>query len=122
MKSRRFTLSQARAALALVRPIARDIHARALALEALRSTSDAVLRAGDIGRLEAELLDLLEELSQLGCACKGYDARGVLVDFPGQREGRDVCWCWQSSEPQIAYFHYAEEGFASRKPLGEETE
>jgi hypothetical protein len=29
-----------------------------------------------------------------------------------------VLLCWQYGEPQIAYWHRAEEGFAGRRPLG----
>jgi hypothetical protein len=40
-----------------------------------------------------------------------------LVDFPTIVEGRDAYLCWRLGEPQVAYWHFREDGFAGRKPL-----
>jgi hypothetical protein len=42
-----------------------------------------------------------------------------LVDFPARHpeSGEDVLLCWELGEPEVAYWHDLESGFAGRKPL-----
>lgn len=41
-----------------------------------------------------------------------------LIDFPAMgRDGVTYLLCWQSSEPDLSWWHLPEEGFAGRKPL-----
>jgi hypothetical protein len=40
-----------------------------------------------------------------------------LVDFPGTHRGEDVYLCWRLGEPDVNYYHSAEDGFAGRRPL-----
>ncbi len=40
-----------------------------------------------------------------------------LVDFPGERGGRDVWLCWRTGEPAVAHWHEIDQGFRDRKPL-----
>jgi len=40
-----------------------------------------------------------------------------LVDFPAEHEGERVLLCWQYGEPEVAFWHRADEGFAGRRPL-----
>jgi hypothetical protein len=40
-----------------------------------------------------------------------------LVDFPALREGREVYLCWEEGEPEIAFWHEPDAGFAGRRPL-----
>jgi hypothetical protein len=60
------------------------------------------------------LRSYLEELRQLGVEAKGDDG---LVDFPSTRNGRQVYLCWKLDEPEVGYWHEANEGFAGRRPL-----
>ena len=40
-----------------------------------------------------------------------------LVDFPTTLDGRWVYLCWQSDEPEVAYWHELSEGYAGRHPI-----
>jgi len=40
-----------------------------------------------------------------------------LVDFAAEHDGRTVLLCWQYGEPEVAFWHGVDEGFAGRKPL-----
>jgi hypothetical protein len=40
-----------------------------------------------------------------------------LVDFPGERDGRDIWLCWRLGEPSVSHWHEIDTGFASRQPL-----
>ena len=51
---------------------------------------------------------------------KGIEVRDVargLVDFPSQRDGRDVYLCWTLREDQVEFWHETDAGFAGRQPL-----
>lgn len=50
------------------------------------------------------------------------DPRIGLVDFYARVEGETVLLCWQYGEPEVAYWHPVDEGFASRRPLHEVAE
>ena len=46
-------------------------------------------------------------------------ARG-LVDFPARAPGGRGFWlCWLVGEPEVAWWHWPEDGFAGRRPLTE---
>lgn len=67
--------------------------------------------AVSIGEGMRTLIGLLESLGiQL------RDAEMGLVDFPGERDGRQVWLCWRLADPAVAFWHGTEEGFASRRP------
>jgi hypothetical protein len=55
------------------------------------------------------------QLSEMGCILK--DINTGLVDFPAIRNGREVFLCWQHGEPQVAFWHDVDAGFAGRQPL-----
>ena len=40
-----------------------------------------------------------------------------LVDFPAERDGELVYLCWQFGEPEVAFWHGIDDGFAGRQPL-----
>ena len=51
---------------------------------------------------------------------KGIIVRNVetgLVDFPTLEKGREIYLCWQRGEPEVAYWHEADSGFAGRQPI-----
>jgi hypothetical protein len=64
---------------------------------------------------EALVVSLIEEIHGLGGTVKDLDLG--LVDFPAQAGGEIVNLCWKVGEPEIAYWHRWDEGFAWRKPL-----
>ena len=38
----------------------------------------------------------------------------------GLRDGREVYLCWEEGEPEIAFWHEPETGFAGRRPLADD--
>jgi hypothetical protein len=45
------------------------------------------------------------------------DLERGLVDFPALRGEREVYLCWEDGEPEIAFWHEPDAGFAGRRPL-----
>jgi hypothetical protein len=131
-----FTAAEANATLPLVRAIIRDIMALALDLRD-RQERLARLRAKDRGVLgpayQEELLQVEEglerdqermqqyeeELRDLGVELKDYFTG--LVDFPCRMNGREVYLCWRAGEPEVAYWHELDAGFAGRQKLRAEA-
>jgi len=88
--------------------------ARGVALEAI-ATED-LLRERPTARVLVEELDgIVREIEESGVHLK--DIRLGLVDFPAERDGEVVYLCWQFGEPEVAFWHRVEEGFAGRQPL-----
>lgn len=60
--------------------------------------------------------EALAELEERGVVLRDLE-RG-LVDFPSRHaSGREVLLCWQLGEPDLAWWHLPEDGFAGRRPL-----
>lgn len=60
--------------------------------------------------------EALAELEERGIVLRDLE-RG-LVDFPSRHpSGREVLLCWQLGEPDLAWWHLPEDGFAGRRPL-----
>ncbi len=57
----------------------------------------------------------VKELQEMGIVVK--DLSTGLVDFPSIRNGREVYLCWKYNEPQVAYWHDLESGFAGRQKI-----
>ena len=132
MADRHFTPEEANALLAEVRPAAEELvgHRRAMTAAAARRAKLVQRIAGNGGdfdpqeprTLEEEferegeaLAQCIERLERLGVLVKDLD-RG-LIDFPALHDGEEVLLCWQVGEPEIAYWHGLDEGFAGRKAL-----
>jgi hypothetical protein len=45
------------------------------------------------------------------------DLERGLIDFPAVRDGEEVYLCWVDGEPEIAFWHGLDAGFAGRRPL-----
>jgi hypothetical protein len=132
LTERNFTLEEANAALAQVRPLAEQIverrHALARALEVLEQMRARV--AGNGGNLSpldideaqnaataeaAEIARCVQEITGLGAQVK--DLELGLIDFPARRDDEEILLCWRVGEEEIAYWHGVDEGFAGRKAL-----
>jgi hypothetical protein len=62
-----------------------------------------------------QLKPLLAEFQDRDLQLKDLD-RG-LIDFPALRDDREVFLCWEKSEPDIAFWHDLDAGYAGRQPL-----
>lgn len=66
-------------------------------------------------KLAVEIEGYIAELAELGVICKGMDTG--LVDFPGERDGRQVYYCWKLGEPSVQFWHEVDAGFVGRHRL-----
>lgn len=78
-----------------------------------RAESEAKVR--EIEGIRADLEVLVERVNAFGCQLKDYHSG--LVDFSGLVDGDVVNLCWQRGEPEVAWWHTLESGFAGRRPL-----
>jgi hypothetical protein len=105
-----WTLEEARAYLPRVREL----------LGAIRGVAVATARApgnghGPVGS-QQQVSQALAELEDGDIVLR--DAEAGLIDFHARGEDGVVYFlCWKEPEPDIAYWHLPEEGFAGRKPL-----
>jgi hypothetical protein len=122
IEDRTFTLEQASAELDELRtrlPRLRD--ARRELIEASRRIDEAVATDGggvagsDWFRAQSTLREELEYVVSRGVVLRDPDAG--LVDFPAERDGRDVFLCWRLGEPDIGWYHDRATGFSGRMPL-----
>ena len=131
---RHFTLDQANAALAEVRPLAERMvaHRREVAtllsrraeLTSTIAGNGGDLVPGELGRVEAEIAEEAKGVAQCvnrihGLGAQVKDADEGLVDFPALREDEEVLLCWKLGEDEIAFWHGLEDGFAGRRPVEE---
>jgi hypothetical protein len=132
VKKKYFTAAEANAALPLIRAIVRDITELASDLRDRQerltrvraaqrgSLSEAYqeevrLAEAEIERESERLLEYERELRELGVELKDYFTG--LVDFPCRMDNREVYLCWRFGEPEVAYWHELEAGFAGRQCL-----
>jgi hypothetical protein len=122
---RRFTLDQANRSLPLVKRVVGDIvktHALAMKLQHEIERPGKQAQAAQSGNFQEQLdscmtklEDFVDELSEIGCELKDYQAG--LIDFVGQHEGRDVYLCWKLGEERITHWHELDSGFAGRQSV-----
>jgi hypothetical protein len=127
-----YTAAEANEALAELRPVAERMvaHRRALTAAQRRQMELVVTIAGDGGDLgpsdlqetaeaiqrEADgIAECVATLDEAGVQVKSLEEG--LLDFPAERDGEAIFLCWQVGEPEVAFWHGVEEGFAGRKPL-----
>jgi len=74
----------------------------------------------DVVRVQVLVLELgqaVEGLAALGVIVKDLDPG--LVDIPSAMDGRLILLCWQYGEPEVAWYHEADQDFEDRAPLPE---
>lgn len=64
---------------------------------------------------QALLASELTALAEMGVLLRDTDP--VLLDFPSERDGEPTFLCWREPEPEIAWWHPRDTGFAGRRPL-----
>jgi hypothetical protein len=90
--------------------------ARETGIEPSALTPDDLLRTRPTARMLIEELDaIVHEIEESGAYLK--DVQLGLVDFPSERDGEIVYLCWQFGEPEVAFWHRTEDGFAGRQAL-----
>ena len=122
---RYFTLQEANAALAVIRPLMDEIQTiRRVILTRRPDIWPVVERAAGNGGSQAasklvkefERLDaLVHQIQDMGTLFK--DINLGLLDFPAFKEGREVYLCWKYGEEQIAFWHEIEAGYAGRQSI-----
>ena len=131
-----FTVAEANSMLPLVRAIVGDIAELAAQLRE-RHERLTRLRPGDrfslsdahdeelqqlrteFERGQEKMEEYVRELNELGIELKDYFTG--LIDFPSLMNGRPVYLCWRLGEPEVAYWHELEAGFAGRQKLVHDT-
>jgi hypothetical protein len=127
-----FTPAEANAALTEIGPIAERMvaHRRAL-LDAQIRQAQLVTRiaanggdfkpgevrdaAEEVAREVDGIAECVRQINDAGVQVKDVDEG--LLDFPARRGDEDILLCWKVGEPEVAFWHGLEEGFAGRKPL-----
>ena len=115
-----WTVEEANAALPRVREIVRRIGAL------VGERRERAERAHGNGHASSdprasELQGVLEELTRDGIVLRDVD--NGLVDFPGRSASGRLYWlCWLVDEPEVAWWHWPESGFAGRRPLSDPPE
>ena len=132
MERRQFTLDEANALvpwleetfqrLANMRREQTDAHSRLDELLEPRSSNgssssnEAMQQAqGNVDRLARLMEEGFQDILAEGIIVR--DVATGLVDFPSQREGREVFLCWIRGEEPIDFWHETNRGFAHRQPL-----
>jgi hypothetical protein len=117
-----FTLEEASAVLDELRdrlPRLRD--ARQALIDASRKIDEAVsvdgggVEGSDWFRAQTALREEIEWVVARGLVLRDPDAG--LVDFPSERDGRDIYLCWRLGEPAIGWYHDRASGFSGRRRL-----
>ena len=129
---RLFTAAEANAALETIRPVAEElVHHTGELRQAAEERAELIQAAGGNGggtsvtRLP-ELTETIqrEQVAIARCVAQ-LEAAGVqvkdlttgLLDFPSERDGEEILLCWRVGEPEVAWWHTLEGGFAGRQPL-----
>ena len=85
------------------------------ALQGLDTSSGGAWPGRETAEAALRLNRAYAELEREGVVVR--DPYRGLVDFPAQRDGREVYLCWLVDEPEIGHWHGLETGFAGRERL-----
>lgn len=128
---RLYTVEEARALLPRLIPLLVDLRELARILRGhMEATAQAQRTVPGNGHLGAPLTEdanaalkrsherwgaLTRELEELGVELK--DPESGLIDFYHERDGEIVYLCYRLGEPDIAWWHTLDGGFAGRRPI-----
>jgi hypothetical protein len=124
LHERHFTLEQANASLASVKPLLqklRDARDMLTDEEAHAALIDAAPTNGggeagtQVGEAFLEVRRLLLVLQEAGIVVRDID-RG-LIDFPAIIDDREVYLCWELGEDEVGWWHELDSGYRGREPL-----
>ena len=74
----------------------------------------------DFQRDQERMQEYEAELRSLGIELKDY-FKG-LIDFPCRIQDREAYLCWHLGEPEVAYWHDVNTGYAGRQKINREVE
>jgi len=112
MRMKKFTPAEANKTLPLVKEIVKDI---------LGKAKECRVSPDSCRDVQGEILLLIEELEDIGCAYKDWNFDVGLVDFPSSDlNGKDILLCWRSDEEIVSWYHDLEHGYSGRKPIPSE--
>ena len=126
--ARRYTIEEANALVPEVRAVLLQLAVEQRRLDAAHAEMHRRLAsdgdpeaAADASRSEAEVSEigdgmrsLIAHLEDLGIQLR--DPEMGLVDFPAERDGKQVWLCWRLADATVAYWHGTDEGYATRRP------
>ncbi len=117
-----WSLDEARAALAEVRPLVERLRELAAKIGAApASNGHGSSGNGHHAPPRAEVQAILTRLTELGIEVRD-PARG-LIDFPARSpSGRPYYLCWLAGEADLDWWHWIEAGFAGRTPISDPPE
>lgn len=131
---RYFTVDEANATLPYVRRIVEDILAdyhrwrdciqryeiiAGGATSQDGETPEQVALREEVDQHAQRINDFINELSRVGCVFKGFE--DGLVDFRSRLGDRDIQLCWKLGEPEVAFWHEVDAGYAGRQPLEQQA-
>ncbi|MCW2502867.1 MAG: hypothetical protein JWO79_1151 [Actinomycetia bacterium] len=117
---RRLTFDEARAFLPeLLEAAGQVVSVRADAVELAADLANGGRSAlgglPELKGLQARLHSALDWFGENGAELRGWAP--LLVDLPGEHEGRPVAWCWLEGEPDLRWYHREDCGFAARREI-----
>ena len=122
MTERAYTLAEANALLPHLAPALVELREKYEEAAKIRGTVVAASASNGWSndreawsRTLARVDELVERLQGWGVELR--DISTGLVDFPTMIEGRDAYLCWRLGEPEVAFWHFAGDGFSGRTPL-----
>ena len=121
-EERLFTLDEANAELDELRarlPRLREARQRMI------DTSERITSAVDVDGGGVEGSDWFRANESLKAELLWLADRGILIrdpetgliDFPAERDGRRVFFCWRLGEDRVGWYHDEQTGFSGRQPL-----
>ena len=124
LNARHFTIEEANLIVGIIRPLFREIleiRQNILRMQAdvwpviEKSLGNGGSRTASLAVKEFDQLEeLVRQVQSSGAILK--DINLGLVDFLGEREGRDVYLCWKYGEAVIEFWHELDSGFSGRQP------
>jgi hypothetical protein len=121
-----FTVAEARAELARLRPILDQlvtVRANAAELAVSLNPGGRPTELGGLPELkaaQATLDDLMSIVQGTGAELKGFAP--LLVDFPAELDGDDVLLCWLEGDEELNWYHRLDLGFAGRRRISATAE
>ena len=124
LKAKFYTLKEAREVLPVVKELMEIVQAARLEIVRLQPEATPAVRNATANGGSHEAGELLAKFDRLEAGIKGITDMGILVkdvnkgliDFLGQRDGRDVFLCWHYGEDDIQYWHEINAGLCGTSP------